>query len=315
MLTAALRCPGKPLSADCEQRISEQIKSERYIFGWVTKGPQAGQVTAEVHLYQKNKTDTFVKESYSENLRDQNDDTVKKLAARILSRLGGNAVGVVVVRFGNENGEVIIDGDKKVPLQNGAARVELSPGSHSVEIAATGQAVQKRNVLVTAGKETSVDLTVAPAPIIAPPPKQEKAFPVRKVVGGGLAALGAVGVVIGAINFMAYLDDQQRGEDHQNAPNNQADPKLPAGKKASDVCGAQFQDNFTVCELDADAKRHSTIALVSGIAGGVLLGAGAYLFFTDKSSGTEKAAKRGFQLSASPSVGKGSGGLVFSGSF
>src|SRR4051812_11860690 len=57
MLTAALRCPGKPIPADCEQRISEHLKTDRFIFGYVSKGPQAGQVTVEVHLYQKSKPD------------------------------------------------------------------------------------------------------------------------------------------------------------------------------------------------------------------------------------------------------------------
>src|SRR5262249_20046685 len=53
MLTAALRCSGKPLTADCAQRISDQIRAERYIYGYVTKGPQASQVTAEIHLFQR----------------------------------------------------------------------------------------------------------------------------------------------------------------------------------------------------------------------------------------------------------------------
>ncbi|MGC8000945.1 hypothetical protein, partial [Salmonella enterica] len=73
----------------------------------------------------------------------------------------GTAVGTIVVRMGSENGEVIVDGEKRVPLEKGTARLDLSPGGHSVEVAVPGQGPQKRNVLVTAGKETVVDLALA----------------------------------------------------------------------------------------------------------------------------------------------------------
>jgi hypothetical protein len=321
MLTAALRCSGKSLGADCAQRISEQIKSDRYIFGYVTKGPQPAQVTAEVHLYQKGKPDAVVRESYADNLKDANDDTVRKIAQRFLDKLGGNAVGVIVVRMGSESGEVIIDGDKRVPLANGAARVELSPGSHSVEVAVTGQPVQKRNVLVAAGKETTVDLAQTAPPSNAEPPKPDRPFPTRKVVGGGLAVVGAVGGALAIVNLVSYFDDQDKGTAHQNTPTtNPADPKLPPGKTADDVCGSQFQDSYTICRANSDATRHSTIALVSGIAGGALLGVGAYLLLFDGSSdkekpGVGKTGKTGMTIKANPTFGRGTGALVLSGSF
>ena len=92
MLTAALKCPSRP-PPDCQQRIGEQLKAERYIWGYVAKGPQSGQVTAEIHLYQRGKPDTVIKENYADNLKDQNDDTLRKIAAHVLERLGGQAVG------------------------------------------------------------------------------------------------------------------------------------------------------------------------------------------------------------------------------
>src|SRR4051794_1055170 len=120
MMTAAFKCPSRP-PPDCQQKIAEQIKAERYIFGFVAKGPTAGSVTAEIHLYQKGKADTVLKETYADNLKDSNDDTLRKIAARIVERLGGTAVGVIVVRSSDQTGDVVVDGEKHVPLDKGTA--------------------------------------------------------------------------------------------------------------------------------------------------------------------------------------------------
>ncbi|MBX3208629.1 MAG: hypothetical protein KF764_26585 [Labilithrix sp.] len=314
MLTAALRCPTKPISAECEQRIADQIKSERYIFGYVTKGPQMGQVTAEIHLYQKSKADTVIRESYADNLKDQNDDILRKIAQRVLERLGGNAVGTIVVRMGGENGEVVVDGDKRVPLQNGTARLDLAPGGHSVEVAVAGQPPQKRNVLVTAGKETVVDLALASTGTPAPAPS-DKPFPTRKVVGGGLMLVGVAAGAVALVSALAYSDALEKGDKLQSSTN-PADTKLPAGKTADDVCGKDggLSSKDAICQANADANRTSAVAWATGIGGGVLLLAGAYFLFTDGGSDQEKAAAKK-KTRLVPSVGQSSGGLILSGSF
>jgi hypothetical protein len=316
MLTAALRCPARPLPAECEQRIAEQIKSERYIFGYVMRGPQSGQVTAEIHLYQKNKPDTVIRESYADNLKDQNDDTLRKIAQRILERLGGNAVGAIVVRMGSENGEVVVDGDKRVPLQNGSARLELSPGGHSVEVVVSGQPAQKRNVLVTAGKETVIDLGLAATEGETSTPG--KPFPTKKVIG---AAAMAVGVGLGAFAIertLAYVDAKKRFDDNPSF----SDPKqynVREGEKV-DACEATLkstsQINDQACDLSKSAKSASTVAIITGAASGVLLATGVYLFFVSpdpEPSSPAMGKRRGPRLT--PTVGYGSGGLVLSGSF
>ncbi len=309
MLTAALRCPTKPMSAECEQRIGEHLKADRYIFGWVTKGPQAGQVTAEVHLYQKNKPDTVQRETFSDNLRDQNDESLRKVAQHVIDAFGGAAVGTVVVRMGSENGEIVIDGDKRVPMQNGLARVDLSPGSHSVEVALVGQAPQKRNVLVTAGKETTVSLGIG-AGVTAPPPEPERPFPVKKVIGGGLAIAGLVAGTIAVLNFVAYNDANDRGDKIQASTNPQ-DAKLPAGKSADEACGSALDAREAICVANDDANRASTVAWATGGASVLLLGAGAYFLFFDKDKPAPTTAKPRLV----PTVGHGGGGLILSGSF
>ena len=315
MLTAALRCTGKPIAADCQQRISDQIKAERYIFGYVIKGPTAGQVTADVHLFQKGKPDTVKSITYADNLKDQNDEALRAVAQKVLDALGGNAVGTIVVRTGaNDNGEVVVDGDKRVPLHNGVARVELSPGTHSVEVAIAGQPAQKRNVVVTAGKETPVALTSASA-AKPEPARADKPFPTRKVVGGGLAAVGVAAGVVAVINFLAYQDDESKADD-LNRSTNPAIAKLPPQKSADDVCGKPggLDPKAEICKANDEAYRHSTTALIAAPIAGVFLLAGAYFLFTDGgSSDKEKAASK--KPTFVPSVGTSSAGFILSGSF
>jgi hypothetical protein len=313
MLSAALRCPAKPLSAECAAKVGEQLKVERYIYGYVAKGP-AGQVTAELHLYQRGKPDTVAKESYTDNLKDQNDDTLRKIAQRLLDRLGGNAVGVAIIHFGTEGGEAVIDGEKHIPLDRGAARLELSPGSHSVEVSAPGQPAQKRTILVTAGKETSVDLTPTKA-ATEPPPRPEKPFPTRKVIG--VAAM-VVGVGAGVFAVERLLKYNQLQNDLKNDPNYGPD-KFQKTNGEVDACDALLVDgtpSANACQKSKDAKTVSTQGIVAAAAGGVFLLGGAYLFFfapsDDKEGKSQTASRKPLIL---PSVGPGSGSLSVSGVF
>lgn len=306
MLTAALKCPARP-PPECQQRIGEQIKAERYIWGYVTKGPQSGQVTAEIHLYQKGKPDTVIKENYADNLKDQNDDTLRKIAARVLERLGGQAVGVIIVKGPSDmNGEVIVDGDKKVAMTGGNARIELGPGSHAIDVVPVTGNPTKRTVLVTAGKETLVDL--GPAQVAPPEPTEpEKPFPTKKVLGG-VALAG--GVVLGALavqQFLFYNELQDRGEAYK-----QFVPKDEAPCDGSD-------QHF--CNMDKRARTASAISIASASVGAVLIGTGVYLLFFSSDSSPEKgtnAAKSSPpkpKTRFAPTFGTTGGGFALSGSF
>jgi len=301
MLTAALKCPSRP-PVDCQQRIAEQIRAERYIWGFVAKGPTTGQVTAEIHLYQKGKSDTVVRETYADNLRDANDDTLRKIAARIVERLGGTAVGVVVVRAPDQNGEVVIDGEKHIPLKDGTARAELAAGGHAIELAPVGAPITKRNVLVTAGRETVVEFM---APTVATPPGQEErsSFPTRKVIGGATMAVGVGLGALAVVSLVNYLDAQSEGEEY-------AKTVVPQG----DV---PCREHDPVCKrYDNDAKTASAIGWVAGGASVVALGVGAFLFF-GASDSSEKPAKAAAapKTRIVPTGGFGSGGLMVVGSF
>lgn len=304
MLTAALKCPPRP-TLDCQQRISDQIKAERYVWGFVSKGPQAGQVTAEVHLYQKGKPDTMIRETYADNLKDQNDDTLRKIAGRVLDRLGGNAVGVIIVSAPADwNGDVVVDGDKRVPLTGGNARLELGPGSHSVEVVPTTGEPTKRNVLVTAGKESVVEIA-APAASSASA-TADKPFPTRKVFGG--VALGG-GVVLGALavqQFLFWNELQDRGDEYAKTVPDGAHP-----------CDPNTSEHF--CNTDKRARTASAIAISSATVGAVAIGAGVYLLFIASDSPSERpteAAKAPKPKTRfSPTFGPQGGGFSLTGTF
>jgi hypothetical protein len=303
MLTAALRCPSRP-PPDCQQKISEQIKVDRYIWGYVAKGPTQGQVTAEIHFYQKGKPDTVLKESYAENLTDPNDDKgLGKVAGHILDRLGGSAMGTVVVRAGDATGEVIVDGEKRVPLQAGQARIELGAGGHSIEISSPGASPTKRNVLVTAGKETVVDMEIASA---NKPENEPSSFPTRKVIAGSLVGAGVVLGVVSVLSVVAYSKNQDDGKKLAE------DPNVAPNETQDDACKAYDSGQYAhqedkLCKAHRDSIRNSTVAIITGAAGGVAILAGVYLWVTDP--GTEKSAKK--KIRVAPTLG----GLSVFGSF
>jgi hypothetical protein len=299
MMTAAFKCPSRP-PPECQQKIAEQIKAERYIFGFVTKGPTAGQVTAEVHLYQKGKPDTVLKETYADNLKDSNDDTLRKIAARVVERLGGTAVGVIIVRSPDQTGEIVVDGEKHVPLDKGTARIELAAGGHSVEVAPAKGPSSKRNVIVTAGRETVVEFTSSTGAEAPPPSKSHT----RKIVGGATMGVGAVLGTIAVIQLVRYLDLQSQGEDRKN------EIRLAKDDPNREKPCREYDQRCT--KLDKDSNLAGVLAWSLGGAGAVALGVGAYLFFTDSGSSEKSAAPKTRLV---PSVGAGSGSLTVVGSF
>lgn len=265
------------------------------------KGPTQGQVTAEIHLYQKGKADTLLKESYADNLKDSNDDTLRKIATRIVERLAGTAVGVVVVRSPDPSGEVVIDGDKKVPLDKGTARVELAAGGHSIELAPTGGTPIKRNVLVTAGRETVVEFT---ALAVTEPPSEASRAKTRKIIGGVTMGAGAILGGIAVYELVSWIGLQNDGKD--------AAAKVPKSDKPCRETG-----NEACVRIDRDARTASALAWTLGAGGVVALGVGAYLFFSEPSSSESKTATTTTKPKTRviPTVGAGSGGVMVLGTF
>ena len=283
MLTAALRCPPKP-DAACLQRIGDQLHTDRFVWGMMTKAP-GSQVAAEVHLWSRGKPDASWKETYSDNLRDQNDETLRKIATRILDKISGTVTtGTVTVhaegrpgegRAGEGEGVVWINGQKSRPLEHGAATIDLPPGRYDVEIRAQGFANAKQeSVLVSAGLDTTVNLKLEPA--AAPPVETSKGGSgprIRQVAGWSLVGIGVVAGVVAVVEGVQFL----------SAKNDLDAARKQVSSNVVDVCASSVAFNSAAanaCSKYNQAANDRTIAVIVGSVGGVALAAGAVLLLT-----------------------------------
>jgi hypothetical protein len=86
-LAIALKCPPKP-DFPCLQRIGDQLKADRYVWGTMDKKKApAGLVSAELHLWTRLKPDTVARENYADNLKDPNDESLRAVAADLFTKL------------------------------------------------------------------------------------------------------------------------------------------------------------------------------------------------------------------------------------
>ena len=89
-LAIALKCPPKP-DAPCLQRIADQLHADHYVWGTMARKKGAGEVTADVHLWSRGKGDADANETYTDNLKDASDESLRQIAARLFGKLTGGA--------------------------------------------------------------------------------------------------------------------------------------------------------------------------------------------------------------------------------
>jgi hypothetical protein len=278
MLTAALRCPPKP-DPPCLQRIGDQLHTERYVWGVMSKGP-ANQVTAEIHLWVRGKPDSSWKESYSDNLRDQNDETLRRIAARIIDKISGSVTtGTLTVHVNEVEGEVLwISGQKNRAIEHGATTIELPAGKYEVEVHAPGFANAKQDgVLVSAGLDSTVTLKMETAP---PPPVETSnagtsGHKIRKVIGWSLVGLGVVAGVVAVVEGVQFM----------SAKNDLDAARKQVPSNITDVCSDNASVAFngaatTACTKYNQAASDRTATFVAGGIAGALVVTGAVVLLT-----------------------------------
>jgi len=296
MFLAALRCPPNP-DAACLQKISDQLKTDRFIYGRVHRlGPTArGQLSAEIHLYVRGKPDVSVKEVFSDNLKDQNDDYLRRMASRIIDRLAGTSpqTATVTVHAGRAEGAIWVDGSESAPLRKGQGKLELGPGRHVIEVRVAGQGPVRKDVTVAGG--SNLDLTLAGASDDEPSPtpsvhqEPSRGTNTRSIVGWGLIGVGAIAGGFGiyeGVHFLQLRSDTDKFRDENQVrgqgPNKeaicQAGQQPATWNKSGEGAARDICDNY-------DAAK--TASLLGVIGGGVALaaiGTGAYLLLTDTSA-------------------------------
>jgi hypothetical protein len=162
----------------------------------------------------------------------------------------------------------------------------------------------KRNVLVTAGRETVVEFTPQGA---VEPPSEGGGPKTRKIIGGVAMGVGAVLGAIAVYEAIHWVGLQSDGEDRAKLVPKET-PERSCKEYGDPVC----------IQIDKDSKTASVLAWTLGGAGVVALGVGAYLFFSDSGSseGSTKAATAPKpKTRVVPQLGGNSGGVMVLGTF
>jgi hypothetical protein len=291
VLTLSLKCSDPP-DANCQSRIADQIKSDRYVWGTLKK--KGATVTGEVHLWVRGKGTSNQPLDYSANLTEPNDEGLKRIATDAIANLtGGAPKGGVHVRAGNVNGQVFLDG-QPIGSFKGDGTFMVPSGPHKLTVKAVGYADMESQVVVKpTGAPAEVSLTLVPV---------ADNTPVNGRRIGGIVALGA-GVVAAAVGFasMAEVASSQSAINvHRNHTSEPA--AFDWCSSAPNMGISMFPDLSSPC-----SKGHTFQTLqiamfpIAAVAGGV----GIYLIATSGKSG--KPATTG--LSVNPQLGPGNGKL------
>ncbi len=327
VMTTANKCPQSP-DPTCQQEIGKQLKSSQYLWGVLHKAPR-DQVTIELHHYVKDKPDHFVSISYPANLRDQNDEALRKVARRLLVELLQLKTGFVhVVGTGPMAACAIkLDGQPVGSLRDNTLLSETTPGEHT--ITTEGCPAFTGTALVPVSGEIMVTLVEPGArivPGVVPPRKDEqKYFTGRKIVAASLMGAGLASGIVSVVFLTRYLGNQSAPQDNSNTWQISQAGSAAIGNQAKDICAnpdaakAYFNGTNTtvrdICDENSASKTNSAVALATGIAGGALIVGGAVLWATD-SKHKEADRKGGLkpQLRLQPSVGV-TNGMWLSGTF
>ncbi|HEY2514714.1 MAG TPA: hypothetical protein VGI39_27805 [Polyangiaceae bacterium] len=214
-----------------------------------------------------------------EALARENATRLEPLLSRVVVRVPPKADvrGLAVKRDGVEIGRALWG--EAVPVDPGVHAVSASaPGTKDWQTSIEVPARSGAQTVTVPRLESAPVAAAAPAPATAPPPGSA-AHPAelsatdrgrtQRLVGLGVAGVGVVGVVVGAIfglDAKSKLDDSN-GAGHCDA---------------SDAC-----DGYGL-QRRSDAKSAALASTVSFVVGGVALAGGAALWFTAPKRGTAR---------------------------
>lgn len=284
VLALSLKCP-EPPDAGCQSRIADQIRTDRYVWGILSKG-KAGNVSGELNFWVRGKGTTKVPVNYSANLTEAEDESLKKIAADTVNKLtGGPPKGEVKVKAGNVAGQVFIDGQPIGALTAGEGTFFVPSGSHQIVVKAPGYSDVSTSITVKPNAPT--DVVVSPVTAPDTTPTNWKRIGGFAGIGAGVAfaAVGAVGwaKVAGQQGTLDEVNTQFGTDDNlcnlAGASNAGMDPRFKNGAgenisgKVNDACG--------------EARTGEIMQLVFFPLAGIAAGAGVYLLATSGTAAPE----------------------------
>jgi hypothetical protein len=245
-------------------------------------------VTADLHLWVRGKGTSNFPIEYSQNLTDQNDDSLRKVATDAIANLtGGPPKGGIHVRAGDVAGQVFIDGQPVGALKNGDGTFMVPAGPHKVVVKAVGYAdTEKQIVVKPTGAPLDLNLTLLAT-------GGGSSFNGKRV--GGYAALGA-GVAFAVVGLVSALQVKSA----QDA----IDPTRDGKGTNFDVCDSANAAGLGIDSACSKGKTFQAVQIamfpLAAVAGGV----GIYLIAT-----SGKSAPRTGNLQFLPQVGPTGGRL------
>jgi len=315
MLTAAFQCPQHP-DATCLTRIGDKLKADQFLWGVMSKA--AGHlVTVEVHWWARGKPDHVAHETFSDNMKDSNDDSLRKVATQVFGKLLAAAAGTLVLHASADGATLVVDGDSKGTLDHGRITLTLAAGPHAIELQASGFVNTHRDVTILPSGTSELEVIMDPDGSAAPLSVGGKPLPIRKIVGWSAIAAGGILVATGVGFGVAYLGDQS-DLDKARAGNYGV---TGTTKAITDPCnpGTTFGSR-TVAGCNAVNAAHSAeIGEITTLSIGAALAAvGVFLLVTDHGAEASPAPAAKTSLSRfklAPSFGPGQGSMAILGSF
>lgn len=275
LLSASNRC-GPEIDLACQTKIADQLKLDYFVWGRLDR-QNKGNMTATMHLFRRSGAVTETKESYSENLKEQNDDVLRQIAQRSIDKLLGRSVGRLVVNAPGPVGTVIVD-NKRYALDRGRVTLELTPGAHRVEVLVRGFATQTRELTVPASEQIAYDVPAVRDDNATGLASNETPLPTRTILGAGLIVVGGAALIGGTYFAVNYFDENSKataGREKIPPPNDVCDPKYEIAMTP----GAA--DAVDACKHARSANRSWPWAWVLGAVGVAGVGAGVYVLVTN----------------------------------
>lgn len=279
VLVLALGCK-EPPDSECQSRIAQKANAERYV--WGTLEIEGAEVVAHLRYWEGDaqKGETIIR--YASNLTDPSDDVLLEVARNAFAELTGAPSAVLVLRVGDHDGEVLVDGAPAGALRRGRAELLVPSGEHEVTVRIRGRADRVERVDVQSARQ---ELTLAPGAALArrasPPERPASVGPAASedpdrtlawvALGGGGLLLG--GGVYSALRVASIAEDERlAGYRASLPPSKDACEEAKQGRRSA--TGADPQPVADLCH-EADVLEPLQFVLLG--LGAVGVGAGAWL--------------------------------------
>ncbi len=288
--------PGTVLpDSTCEQKISERIKQDRFVWAHITK--KGDSVKGDLHFFQKDHPTQTAVLDYSANLTVGADETLIQVARAALDQAGaGPAKGKVKVSAGTATGQVFVDGKKVGDILLGSGEFDVSPGSHKLLVKTADGAEMVSEFNLAPFGTASVSLT--------PPPPPGKGIDGKIIAGFGLLGAG-IGFGIGGLYSSLKVHSIQ-GDFKSTYSQNYSTTENACSTKKNPLP----LNHNKVLELCNDASTFTTYQEAFYPIAGVAAGVGVVLLaLSDWHPNKPAKAAKDAGLTIEPWVGK-DGGFV-----